>query len=81
MFGGYLYFHKAPNVQSFFDKTVDKISRLHIHDCLGVNQAMSAWGVEPRYPFLDVDFLHVVMNIDPQEKLIGKGPGVSKADT
>jgi len=81
VFGGYLYFHKAPNVQEFFDETVDKISRLHMYDCLRANKAMSAWGVEPRCPFLDADFLQVAMNIDPREKMIVKGPGVSKEDT
>ena len=81
VFGGYLYFHKAPNVQEFFDETVDKISRLHMYDCLRCNKAMSAWGVEPRCPFLDADFLQVAMNMDPKEKMIVKGPGVSKEDT
>jgi asparagine synthase (glutamine-hydrolysing) len=81
VFGGYLYFHKAPNEQEFFDETVDKLSRLHMFDCLRCNKAMSAWGVEPRVPFLDADFLQVAMNLDPKEKMIRKGPGVSKADT
>ena len=81
IFGGYLYFHKAPNEREFFDETVDKISRLHMYDCLRANKAMSAWGVEPRCPFLDADFLDVAMNIDPREKMIVKGPGVSKEDT
>lgn len=81
VFGGYLYFHKAPNAQEFFDETVDKISRLHMYDCLRCNKAMSAWGVEPRTPFLDADFLQVAMNLDPKEKMIVKGPGVSKEDT
>ena len=81
VFGGYLYFHKAPNEQEFYDETVDKISRLHMYDCLRCNKAMSAWGVEPRCPFLDADFLQVAMNIDPKEKMIVKGPGVSKEDT
>ncbi|EJK52637.1 hypothetical protein THAOC_28062 [Thalassiosira oceanica] len=81
VFGGYLYFHKAPNEQEFYDETVDKISRLHMYDCLRCNKAMSAWGVEPRTPFLDADFLQVAMNIDPKDKMIVKGPGVSKEDT
>ena len=81
VFGGYLYFHKAPNVQEFYDETVDKISRLHMYDCLRCNKSMSAWGVEPRCPFLDADFLQVAMNLDPKEKMIVKGPGVSKKDT
>jgi len=81
VFGGYLYFHKAPNAQEFYDETVDKISRLHMYDCLRCNKAMSAWGVEPRVPFLDADFLEVAMNLAPEEKMIKKGPGVSKEDT
>lgn len=80
VFGGYLYFHKAPNEREFFDETVDKISRLHMYDCLRCNKAMSAWGVEPRVPFLDADFLEVAMNIDPKDKMIVKGPGVDKKD-
>mmetsp|Transcript_2501 Transcript_2501/g.3524 ORF Transcript_2501/g.3524 Transcript_2501/m.3524 type:complete len:601 (-) Transcript_2501:455-2257(-) len=81
VFGGYLYFHKAPNEQEFYDETVDKLSRLHMFDCLRCNKAMSAWGVEPRVPFLDADFLDVAMNLDPKEKMIKKGPNVSKEDT
>jgi asparagine synthase (glutamine-hydrolysing) len=81
VFGGYLYFHKAPNAQEFYDETVDKLSRLHMYDCLRCNKAMSAWGVEPRVPFLDADFLEVAMNIDPEEKMIKKGADVSKEDT
>lgn len=81
VFGGYLYFHKAPNDREFFDETVDKLSRLHMFDCLRCNKAMSAWGVEPRVPFLDADFLQVAMNLDPKEKMIHKGPNVSKEDT
>lgn len=80
VFGGYLYFHKAPNAQEFMDETIDKLSRLYMFDCLRCNKAMSAWGVEPRVPFLDADFLEVAMNLDPQEKMIVKGPGVSKED-
>ena len=81
VFGGYLYFHKAPNAQEFYDETVDKISRLHMYDCLRCNKAMSAWGVEPRVPFLDADFLELAMNLKPEEKMIKKGPGISKEDT
>lgn len=80
VFGGYLYFHKAPNAQEFYDETVDKISRLYMYDCLRCNKAMSAWGVEPRVPFLDADFLDVAMNLDPEEKMIRKGPDVAKED-
>jgi len=81
VFGGYLYFHKAPNVQEFYDETVDKISRLHMYDCLRCNKAMSAWGVEPRVPFLDDDFLEVAMNLDPDVKMIRKGKDIKKEDT
>ena len=81
VFGGYLYFHKCPNDREFFDETVDKVSRLHMYDCLRANKSMSAWGVEPRCPFLDADFLQVAMNMDPKEKMIVKGPGISKKDT
>lgn len=80
VFGGYLYFHKCPNAQEFMDETIDKLSRLHCYDCLRCNKAMSAWGVEPRVPFLDADFLDVAMNLDPEEKMIRVGPGVDKED-
>jgi asparagine synthase (glutamine-hydrolysing) len=80
VFGGYLYFHKCPNAQEFMDETIDKLSRLHCYDCLRCNKAMSAWGVEPRVPFLDADFLEVAMNLDPNEKMIRLGEGVSKED-
>jgi asparagine synthase (glutamine-hydrolysing) len=80
VFGGYLYFHKAPNAQEFMDETIDKLSRLHSYDCLRCNKAMSAWGVEPRVPFLDADFLEVAMNLDPHEKMIRLGPDVPKAE-
>lgn len=73
VFGGYLYFHKCPNSQEFMDETIDKLQRLHMYDCLRANKAMSAWGVEPRVPFLDIDFLNVAMNMNPLEKMIHKG--------
>lgn len=80
VFGGYLYFHKCPNAQEFMDEIIDKLSRLHCYDCLRCNKAMSAWGVEPRVPFLDADFLEVAMNLDPEEKMIKVGPGIDKKD-
>jgi asparagine synthase (glutamine-hydrolysing) len=80
VFGGYLYFHKCPNAQEFMDETIDKLSRLHMYDCLRCNKAMSAWGVEPRVPFLDADFLEVAMNLDPEEKMIRTGPDVKPED-
>ena len=58
------------------DETIDKLSRLYMYDCLRCNKAMSAWGVEPRVPFLDADFLDVAMNLDPELKMIKSGPGV-----
>ncbi len=73
VFGGYLYFHKAPDARSFHEETVRKLSRLHSYDCLRANKAMSAWGVEARVPFLDREFLDVAMSINPQDKLITKG--------
>ena len=73
IFGGYLYFHKAPTAQAFHEETVRKLSRLHSYDCLRANKSMSAWGVEARVPFLDKNFLDVAMNINPADKMITKG--------
>jgi asparagine synthase (glutamine-hydrolysing) len=73
IFGGYLYFHKAPDPQAFHEETVRKISRLHSYDCLRANKAMSAWGVEARVPFLDKEFLDVAMSINPADKMITAG--------
>jgi asparagine synthase (glutamine-hydrolysing) len=73
IFGGYLYFHKAPDARSFHEETVRKLSRLHSYDCLRANKAMSAWGVEARVPFLDREFLDVAMSINPKDKLITEG--------
>jgi asparagine synthase (glutamine-hydrolysing) len=73
IFGGYLYFHKAPNPQAFHEETVRKISRLHSYDCLRANKAMAAWGVEARVPFLDKEFLDVAMRINPADKMITSG--------
>jgi asparagine synthase (glutamine-hydrolysing) len=69
IFGGYLYFHKAPNSEEFHSETVRKIKALHMYDCLRANKAMSAWGVEARVPFLDKDFLDYAMNLDPTHKM------------
>lgn len=80
VFGGYLYFHKAPNSRELHEETCEKLSRLHMYDCLRCNKAMSAWGVEPRVPFLDADFLGVAMNMDPEEKMIKCTPDIPKAD-
>jgi asparagine synthase (glutamine-hydrolysing) len=73
IFGGYLYFHKAPDARSFHEETVRKLTRLHSYDCLRANKAMAAWGVEARVPFLDRDFLDVAMSIDPADKMTGPG--------
>ena len=72
IFGGYLYFHAAPNKQEFHAETVRSVKNLHTSDCLRANKSTSAWGLEARVPFLDKEFLEVAMNVDPQEKLITK---------
>lgn len=69
IFGGYLYFHKAPSAQAFHEETVRKLSKLHWYDCLRANKSLSAWGVEGRVPFLDRDFLDIAMRINPQAKM------------
>jgi asparagine synthase (glutamine-hydrolysing) len=72
IFGGYLYFHKAPDKTEFHEETVRKLGMLHMYDCLRANKAASAWGVEARVPFLDIEFLEIAMNLDPLEKMITK---------
>ncbi|NCQ29829.1 MAG: asparagine synthase B, partial [Armatimonadetes bacterium] len=72
MFGGYLYFHKAPNAKEFHDETVRKLFKLHQYDCLRANKSTAAWGLEARVPFLDKEFLDYAMNINPEEKMITK---------
>jgi len=72
IFGGYLYFHKAPNPRAFHEETVRKLSRLHSYDCLRANKAMAAWGVEARVPFLDTRFLDVAMRLNPADKMAGE---------
>ncbi|MCZ5534606.1 asparagine synthase-related protein, partial [Escherichia coli] len=71
VFGGYLYFHKAPDAREFHDETVRKLLALHMFDCARANKAMSAWGVEARVPFLDKKFLDVAMRINPKDKMCG----------
>ena len=66
VFGGYLYFHKAPNARAFHEETVRKVGKLHLYDCLRANKSLSAWGVEGRVPFLDKEFLDVAMRINPE---------------
>lgn len=73
IFGGYLYFHRAPDARSFHEETVRKLDRLHSYDCLRANKAMAAWGVEARVPFLDREFLDVAMGLDPAAKMAGPG--------
>lgn len=75
VFGGYLYFHKAPNPEEFYRETVRKIEKLHHYDCLRANKSMAAWGIEARVPFLDKAFLDIAMNLDPQYKMIDKTNG------
>ncbi len=69
IFGGYLYFHKAPSARAFHEETVRKLGKLHWYDCLRANKSLSAWGVEGRVPFLDKDFLDVAMRLNPEAKM------------
>jgi len=69
VFGGYLYFHKAPDARAFHEETVRKLSKLYLYDCLRANKSLSAWGVEGRVPFLDKEFLDVAMRLDPALKM------------
>lgn len=73
VFGGYLYFHMAPDAKEFHEETVRKLQKLSKYDCLRANKSMAAWGVEARVPFLDKDFLDYAMNIDPTDKMCGNG--------
>ena len=69
IFGGYLYFHKAPSARDFHEETVRKLSKLHLYDCLRANKSLSAWGVEGRVPFLDKEFLDIAMRTNPEAKM------------
>ena len=69
IFGGYLYFHKAPDARAFHEETVRKLSKLHLYDCLRANKSLAAWGVEGRVPFLDKEFLDVAMRLAPEVKM------------
>lgn len=73
VFGGYLYFHKAPDAEKFHNETIRKITRLHLFDCLRANKSMASWGVEARVPFLDKEFLDVAMAINPEDKMAKNG--------
>ncbi|WP_106794093.1 asparagine synthase B [Aquimarina sp. Aq78] len=70
IFGGYLYFHKAPNAKEFHEETVRKLNKLHMYDCLRANKSLAAWGIEGRVPFLDKEFMDVAMKINPKDKMI-----------
>ena len=70
LFGGYLYFHKAPGPRDFHDETVRKLVKLHQYDCLRANKSLAAWGIEGRVPFLDKEFIDVAMRINPKDKMI-----------
>jgi len=73
IFGGYLYFHKAPNAEEFHKETVRKLFKLHWYDCLRANKSLAAWGVEGRVPFLDKEFMDVAMNLNPEDKMAKDG--------
>ncbi|PKV49837.1 asparagine synthase (glutamine-hydrolysing) [Aquimarina sp. MAR_2010_214] len=73
IFGGYLYFHKAPNAKEFHEETVRKLDKLHMYDCLRANKSLAAWGIEGRVPFLDKEFMDVAMRINPKDKMINGG--------
>ena len=75
IFGGYLYFHKAPNAEELHKETVRKIGKLYMYDCLRANKALAAWGVEGRVPFLDKEFLDIAMRFNPEAKLSGRAGG------
>jgi len=70
IFGGYLYFHKAPSAKDFHEETVRKLDKLHMYDCLRANKSLAAWGIEGRVPFLDKEFIDVAMRINPKDKMI-----------
>jgi asparagine synthase (glutamine-hydrolysing) len=73
MFGGYLYFHKAPNAEEFHKESLRKVSKLNKYDCLRANKSLAAWGVEGRVPFLDKEFLDIAMRINPKDKMASDG--------
>ncbi|MCG9721513.1 asparagine synthase B [Shewanella sp. Isolate7] len=73
LFGGYLYFHKAPNAQAFHEELVRKLDKLHLFDCLRANKAMAAWGLEARVPFLDKEFIDTAMRLNPEAKMSKEG--------
>jgi asparagine synthase (glutamine-hydrolysing) len=70
LFGGYLYFHKAPDPEAFHEETVRKMSKLHLYDCLRANKSLASWGVEGRVPFLDKEFIDIAMRLNPADKMV-----------
>ncbi|MFZ1460729.1 MAG: asparagine synthase B [Ignavibacteria bacterium] len=75
IFGGYLYFHKAPDAKSFHDETIRKLGKLHLYDCLRANKSLASWGIEGRVPFLDKEFMDVAMRLNPKDKLADSDSG------
>lgn len=75
LFGGYLYFHKAPDAKAFHEETVRKLGKLHLYDCLRANKSLMSWGIEGRVPFLDKEFMDVAMTVNPQDKMVNKSEG------
>ena len=78
IFGGYLYFHKAPNAQAFHEETIRKLGKLHLYDCLRANKSLAAWGIEGRVPFLDKEFLDISMRLNPKDKMAGEDKETGK---
>jgi len=70
IFGGYLYFHKAPSAKDFHEENVRKLDKLHMYDCLRANKSLASWGIEGRVPFLDKEFMDVAMRLNPEDKMI-----------
>jgi len=75
IFGGYLYFHKAPDAKSFHDETIRKLGKLHLYDCLRANKSLASWGIEGRVPFLDKEFMDVAMRLNPKDKMADSDSG------
>ena len=73
IFGGYLYFHKAPSAKDFHEENVRKLDKLHMYDCLRANKSLASWGIEGRVPFLDKEFMDVAMRLNPKDKMIVAG--------
>ena len=80
LFGGYLYFHKAPTPQAFHEETVRKLDKLHQYDCLRANKSLAAWGVEGRVPFLDKEFMDVAMRLNPADKMSRTADGQTRME-